>query len=76
MLACLTPVFWTKLVIALDLVEWLADPRFAGAPVAIPVIEDRERSPDAWRRCSRRGRGTTGWTFFRKTTFRRSCPLS
>jgi crotonobetainyl-CoA:carnitine CoA-transferase CaiB-like acyl-CoA transferase len=42
MLACLTPVFWTKLVIALDLVEWLADPRFAGAPVAIPVIEDRE----------------------------------
>ena len=42
MLACLTPVFWTKLVLALDLVEWLADPRFEGAPVAIPVLEDRE----------------------------------
>jgi len=42
MLACLTPVFWTKLVLALDLVEWLSDPRFEGAPVAIPVIEDRQ----------------------------------
>ncbi|HUS82858.1 MAG TPA: CoA transferase, partial [Dehalococcoidia bacterium] len=42
MLACLTPAFWTKLVLALDLVDWLADPRFEGAPVAIPVIEDRE----------------------------------
>ncbi len=42
MLAALTPVFWTKLVLALDLVDWLADPRFEGAPVAIPVDEDRE----------------------------------
>lgn len=41
LLACLTPVFWTKLVLALDFVEWLADPRYVGAPVAIPVIEDR-----------------------------------
>jgi len=46
MLACLTPVFWTKLVLALDLVEWLADPRFVGAPVAIPVIEDRQEIAD------------------------------
>jgi crotonobetainyl-CoA:carnitine CoA-transferase CaiB-like acyl-CoA transferase len=46
MLACLTPAFWTKLVLALDLVEWLADPRFEGAPVAIPVIEDRQEIAD------------------------------
>jgi crotonobetainyl-CoA:carnitine CoA-transferase CaiB-like acyl-CoA transferase len=46
MLACLTPVFWTKLVVALDLVEWLVDPRFAGAPVAIPVVEDRQEISD------------------------------
>ena len=46
MLACLTPVFWTKLVVALDLVEWLADPRFEGAPVAMSVPEDRQEIAD------------------------------
>jgi crotonobetainyl-CoA:carnitine CoA-transferase CaiB-like acyl-CoA transferase len=46
MLACLTPVFWTKLAVALDLVEWLADPRFEGAPVAISGPENRQEIAD------------------------------
>ncbi len=41
MLGALTPVFWTKLALALGLEEYLADPRFEGAPIAIPVPEDR-----------------------------------
>ena len=46
LLAALTPVFWMKLVLALDLAEWLADPRYVGAPVAIPVDEDRKEIAD------------------------------
>jgi crotonobetainyl-CoA:carnitine CoA-transferase CaiB-like acyl-CoA transferase len=42
MLACLTPVFWTKLALALGLDGYLTDPRFEGAPMAIPVPEDRQ----------------------------------
>jgi crotonobetainyl-CoA:carnitine CoA-transferase CaiB-like acyl-CoA transferase len=41
MLGALTPIFWTKLALALGLEEYLADPRFEGAPIAIPVPEDR-----------------------------------
>jgi crotonobetainyl-CoA:carnitine CoA-transferase CaiB-like acyl-CoA transferase len=42
MLACLTPVFWTKLALALGMEDYLADPRFEGAPMVIPVPEDRQ----------------------------------
>lgn len=46
MLACLTPVFWTKLALAMGLDEYLVDPRFQGAPMAIPVPEDRQELSD------------------------------
>ncbi len=46
MLACLTPVFWTKLVLAMGLDEYLADPRYEGAPIAIPEQQDRQEVAD------------------------------
>jgi crotonobetainyl-CoA:carnitine CoA-transferase CaiB-like acyl-CoA transferase len=46
MLACLTPVFWTKLALAMGLDEYLADPRFEGAPVAVPEPQDRQELSD------------------------------
>jgi len=46
MLACLTPVFWTKLVLAMGLEEYLADPRYEGAPIAIPEPQDRQEVSD------------------------------
>ena len=46
MLACLTPVFWTKLALAMGLEEYLADPRFEGAPIAIPEPQDRQELSD------------------------------
>lgn len=42
MLGALTPPFWTKFALAVGLEEYLADPRFVGAPVGIPVPEDRQ----------------------------------
>ena len=46
MLACLTPVFWTKLALAMGLEPYLADPRFSGAPIAIPEEQDRRELSD------------------------------
>lgn len=46
MLACLTPVFWTKLVLAMGLDEYVADPRYEGAPIAIPEPADRQEVAD------------------------------
>jgi len=46
MLACLTPVFWTKLALAMGLEECLADPRYEGAPIAIPEAQDRQELSD------------------------------
>jgi crotonobetainyl-CoA:carnitine CoA-transferase CaiB-like acyl-CoA transferase len=46
MLACLTPVFWTKLALAMGLEEYLADPRYEGAPIAIPEAGDRQELAD------------------------------
>ncbi len=46
MLACLTPVFWTKLALAMGLDEYLVDPRFQGAPIAIPEPQDRQELSD------------------------------
>ena len=46
MLACLTPVFWTKLALAMGMDEYLADPRFQGAPIAIPEPQDRQELSD------------------------------
>ena len=46
MLACLTPVFWTKLALAMGLDEYLADPRYEGAPIAIPEAQDRQELSD------------------------------
>ena len=46
MLACLTPVFWIKLALAMGLDEYLADPRYEGAPVAIPEAQDRQELSD------------------------------
>jgi crotonobetainyl-CoA:carnitine CoA-transferase CaiB-like acyl-CoA transferase len=45
-LGALTPVFWTKLAVALGLEEYLADPRFEGAPLAYPVPEDAQELSD------------------------------
>jgi crotonobetainyl-CoA:carnitine CoA-transferase CaiB-like acyl-CoA transferase len=45
-LGALTPVFWTKLAVALGLEEYLADPRFEGAPLAYPVREDAQELSD------------------------------
>ncbi|MDI6856987.1 MAG: CoA transferase [Dehalococcoidia bacterium] len=42
MLGALTPPFWAKFALAAGLEEYLADPRFEGAPVGIPVPEDRQ----------------------------------
>jgi crotonobetainyl-CoA:carnitine CoA-transferase CaiB-like acyl-CoA transferase len=46
MLACLTPVFWTKLALVMGLEEYLADPRYEGAPIAIPEAQDRQELSD------------------------------
>ena len=46
MLACLTPVFWTKLALAMGLDEYLVDPRYEGAPIAIPEPQDRQELSD------------------------------
>ncbi len=40
-LGCLTPEFWNKLAIAMDLIELVTDPRFAGGPLSWPREEDR-----------------------------------
>jgi CoA:oxalate CoA-transferase len=40
MIACGNSTFWNKLVIAIDRPELLADPRFDGAPWAIPQVEN------------------------------------
>ena len=45
-LGALTPVFWTKLAVALGIEEYLADPRFEGAPLAYPVSEDAQELSD------------------------------
>jgi len=42
MLACGNQTFWNKLVIAMDRVDLIADPRFEGAPWGIPEVENRE----------------------------------
>jgi len=42
MLACGNQTFWNKLVIAMDKVDLIADPRFEGAPWGIPEVENRE----------------------------------
>jgi crotonobetainyl-CoA:carnitine CoA-transferase CaiB-like acyl-CoA transferase len=46
MLACLTPVFWTKLALVTGLEDYLADPRYQGAPIAIPEAQDRQELSD------------------------------
>ncbi len=46
MLGALTPVFWTKLALALDFMDWLTEPRFEGAPVAISLDEVRQEIAD------------------------------
>lgn len=45
-LGALTPVFWTKLAVALGIEEYLADPRFETAPLAYPVPEDAQELSD------------------------------
>ena len=45
-LGALTPVFWTKLAVALGIEEYLADPRFEGAPLAYPASEDAQELSD------------------------------
>ncbi len=41
-LGALTPVFWTKLAVALGLEEYLADPRFESAPTGYKSPEDAQ----------------------------------
>lgn len=41
-LACGNPTFWNKLCIALGREDLVADPRFEGAPWAMPEVENRD----------------------------------
>jgi formyl-CoA transferase len=41
-IGALTPAFWTKLAVACGLDDLLVDQRFAGAPIAIPNMDDRK----------------------------------
>ncbi len=41
-IGALTPAFWTKLAVACGLEDLLVDERFAGAPIAIPNMDDRK----------------------------------
>ncbi len=45
-LGALTPVFWTKLAVALGLEEYLADPRFESAPTGYKSPEDAQELSD------------------------------